>query len=123
AWDAHNNSGEGIVTFEVRSKESGVIGELYNYPNPFYNITTFVFQHNQEGEEMDVTINVYTTTGALVKSMSEKITATGNRTEIQWDGKGNKGSILNPGLYIYKLHIKTAKGISAVAHQKLVLLR
>ncbi len=123
AWDAHNNSGEGSISFEVRGKESGVIGDLYNYPNPFFDYTTFVFQHNQEGEEMDVTINIYTTAGALVRTINQKITTTGNRTEIQWDGTGNNGATITKGMYIYKLHLKTAKGISATAHQKLVLLR
>lgn len=123
AWDAHNNSGEGTVTFEVRGKGSGVIGDLYNYPNPFFDKTTFVIQHNQEGEGIELDINIYTTSGALVRTIKNKLTATGNRTEVQWDGTGNNGSVLTKGMYIYKVHLKTAKGITATAHQKLVLMR
>src|SRR5690606_36460303 len=39
AWDVYNNSGEGVVTFEVRNKDKGFISDLYNYPNPFSDKT------------------------------------------------------------------------------------
>ncbi|MFT4062430.1 MAG: type IX secretion system sortase PorU [Edaphocola sp.] len=123
AWDVYNNSGEGVVNFEVRKKESGVIGSLYCYPNPVTNGTRFVFQHNQENEEMDVNIEVYTATGVIVKNIQQSLTTTGNRTEIYWDGKGNNGVPLVKGVYFYRLTLKTTNGVAATAHQKLVMLQ
>lgn len=123
AWDVYNNSGEGTITFEVKNKDKGFISDLYNYPNPVTDITHIVFQHNQEGEDMDVTLQIFNPGGALVKSITQQITTTGNRTELIWDGTGNNGAPLARGLYFYKLHAKTSKGISATAYQKLVLLR
>src|SRR6185312_2899004 len=67
AWDTYNNSGEGTVTFEVKNKDKGFISDIYSYPNPASDHTTFVFQHNQKGEEMDVSILIYTANGRLVK--------------------------------------------------------
>ncbi len=123
AWDVYNNSGEGTVVFEVRNKEKGFISDLYNYPNPMKEITHFVFQHNQEGEKMDVTLMIYTAAGRLVKTIKQNLETTGNRTEITWDGLGEGGAPLSKGVYFYRLQAKTSKGVTATAYQKLVLLR
>lgn len=123
AWDVYNNSGEGTVTFEVKNKDKGFISDLYNYPNPVTDVTHFVFQHNQEGENMEVSIRIFTAGGQLVKTINESFQTTGNRTEITWDGRGERGAPLVKGVYFYQLIAKTSKGISAKAYQKLVLLR
>lgn len=123
AWDAYNNSGEGMVTFEVKNKDKGFISNLYNYPNPVTNITHIVFQHNQEGEQMDVTVQLYNASGALARTIKENVTTTGNRTEILWDGLGQNAVPLSKGVYFYRLTARTAKGITATAYQKLVLMR
>ncbi|MFA6057623.1 MAG: type IX secretion system sortase PorU [Taibaiella sp.] len=123
AWDAYNNSGEGTVTFEVKNKDKGFISDIYNYPNPVTDVTHIVFQHNQEGEEMDVTLQIFNASGALARTLKQNIVTTGNRTEILWDGLGENGTPLFRGVYFYRLTAKTSKGISATAYQKLVLLR
>lgn len=123
AWDVYNNSGEGVVVFEVRNKDKGFISDLYNYPNPMTDITHFVFQHNQEGEQMEVALTIYTAEGRLVKTLKQSLETTGNRTEITWDGLGEGGVPLQKGVYFYRLEAKTAKGARAIAYQKLVLLR
>lgn len=123
AWDVYNNSGEGTVHFVVKNKEKGFISDLYNYPNPVYNVTHFVFQHNQEGEKIAVSLQVFNTSGAMVWSYRGNMETTGNRSEITWDGKSNKDYPLARGVYFYRLKITTEKGITATAYQKLVLLR
>jgi hypothetical protein len=123
AWDAYNNSGEGVVTFEVKNKDKGFISDLYTYPNPVTDITHIVFQHNQENEAMDVTVQIYNAAGALARTLTESMTTTGNRTEIMWDGLGQNGAPLQRGVYFYRLTARTSKGISATAYQKLVLMR
>jgi len=123
AWDVYNNSGEGTVTFEVKNKDNGFISELYNYPNPVTDVTHFVFQHNQKDEKMDVAIQIYTSNGRLVKNIKQSIVPEGNRTEITWDGTGERGEDLTKGVYFYRVYINTEKGKSATAYQKLVMLR
>lgn len=123
AWDTYNNSGEGTVSFEVRNKDKGFISELYNYPNPVTDITHFVFQHNQAGEPMTVSLQIYNAAGALQWSYQKKMKPESNRTEIIWNGTGLNGQPLAKGLYFYQLHIKTEKGAAATAYQKLVLLK
>lgn len=123
AWDAFNNSGEGTVHFVVKNMDKGFIDELYNYPNPVTDITHFVFQHNQKGVKMKVTLQIFNTAGALMKSMQYDLQPEGNRTEITWDGTGENAVPLAKGVYPYRLIIKTETGITATAYQKLVLLR
>lgn len=123
AWDTYNNSGEGEVRFVVKNTEKGFIDDLYNYPNPVTDITHFHFQHNQKGVEMEVTLQIFNTSGALMHTIQKEMTPEGNSSELTWDASGADGGKLAKGVYPYRLIIKTEKGIRAVAYQKLVLLR
>jgi hypothetical protein len=123
AWDTYNNSGQGSVNFEVVNKDEGAISEVYNYPNPFSNNTTFVIQHNLNNVKMDVTIQIFNSAGSLVNTIERNIEPTANRTEISWDGQSSQGIALANGLYFYRVQIKSEKGVAASAYQKMVLVR
>lgn len=124
AWDMHNNSGEGIVNFEVAGGQVVKIYNLMNYPNPFSDKTHFVFEHNHPGEDLTVQIQIYSTSGYLVRTIKEDFTPNGSRSnEIVWDGTDNNGAKLPAGLYVYRLNLATKKGVEASAYQKLVLIR
>lgn len=124
AWDVNNNSAEGTVDFEV--VEGGVVKvqHLINYPNPFTDVTHFMFEHNHPDEPMAVEINVYNTSGQNVRNLKQNFTPTGSRSnEISWDGTDNQGARLPSGVYVYRVKISTDKGISTLAYQKLVIVR
>ncbi len=124
AWDVNNNSGEGIVEFEVVDGKIAAINNLGNYPNPFANSTHFVFEHNHPDEEIKAQMYIYSTEGKLVKVINETFTAGNSRsTELSWDGTDNNNIPLPPGIYVYKLNIETDKGFKASAYQKLVIVR
>ena len=124
AWDMNNNSGEGTVNFEVINGNIMQVKNLMNYPNPFSNQTHFVFEHNHPEEELKVEINIYSTSGTLVRNIRETYTPGGSRSnEITWEGTDNNGVKLPSGLYVYRIILTTPKGIQATAHQKLVIVR
>ncbi len=124
AWDVNNNSGEGSVDFEIVDGGVVKVQHLMNYPNPFKDITHFVFEHNHPDEAMAFEINVYNTSGQAVRNLKRNFTPTGSRTnEITWDGTDNNGAQLPSGVYIYRAKISTEKGISTLAYQKLVIVR
>ncbi len=124
AWDVNNNTGEGTVDFEVVDGQVMAIQQLGNYPNPFSSSTKFVFEHNHPDEELNVQINIYSTSGSIVKSINQVFTPGGSRTnEISWDGTDNFGSKLPSGVYVYRLNISTDKGFHSSAYQKLVIVR
>lgn len=124
AWDMNNNSGEGTVNFIVLNGKVVEVHNLINYPNPFTDVTHFVFDHNHPNEKMDVTIHIYTTTGSSVRTLRQSFTPSGSRSnEITWDGTSDRGTKLPSGLYVYRLTLSTEKGIKTSAYQKLILLR
>ncbi|MBW7940961.1 MAG: T9SS type A sorting domain-containing protein [Candidatus Kuenenia stuttgartiensis] len=123
AWDVNNNSGEGYVDFVVKDGQILAIQELGNYPNPFRDKTNFVFEHNRPDENLKAEVNIYNTTGLLVRKLNKDFISTGSRSnEISWDGTDNNGTKLTPGLYIYKMNLMTETGIESAANQKLIIL-
>lgn len=124
AWDVNNNSGEGYVDFEVRNGQVVQVQNLMNYPNPFSDVTHFVFEHNHPDEEMSVDINIYTTGGYLVRTLKQDFTAGISRSnEIVWDGTSDQGAKLPAGVYIYRMRLYSSAGNSTTAYQKLVITR
>jgi len=124
AWDVNDNYGEGTVNFVVVDGSVVQIQGLMNYPNPFKDVTHFVFEHNHPNEALGVQIAIYNTAGALVRMIDESITPTDSRTnEMTWDGTDNNGIKLPTGLYVYRMKITDDQGVSTTGYQKLVLIR
>lgn len=124
AWDVFNNSGEGVVNFVVVNGGIVSIQNLYNYPNPFSDITHFVFEHNHPNESLTATIHIFNSSGKLVRTLAQTFEATGSRSaEVIWDGTGNGGEKLLPGVYPYRIRIATATNIEDLGYQKVILLR
>ncbi|HET9057129.1 MAG TPA: type IX secretion system sortase PorU [Chitinophagaceae bacterium] len=123
AWDVANNSSTYVLTFRVVKNESLTIEHVLNYPNPFTTHTQFWFEHNRPGDNMLVTIRIMTITGKVVKSISQTINTTGNRScEIEWDGRDDYGDKVARGVYLYSLEVKTSDGKKVRKLEKLVLL-
>jgi hypothetical protein len=123
-WDVNNNSTSVMTEFLVQEKESPVLSNVLNYPNPFTTSTEFMFEHNQSCNTLDVQIQVFTVSGKLVKTIQESVNTVGFRNEgIMWDGKDDFGDQLGKGVYIYRLKVKNPDGMLAEKTEKLVLLR
>lgn len=124
AWDVFNNSGTGMVVFEVANGSVVKIRNVYSYPNPFSESTRFVFEHNHPNEELTASIQIFNTAGALVRTITQTFTPVGsNSADIVWDGTGDGGEKLYGGLYICRIKIATAKNIDDLGYQKVVLIR
>lgn len=123
AWDALNNSSEASIEFRIVRDEGFVLEHVLNYPNPFTTHTNFWFNHNRPGEELRVTIQVYTVSGKLVKTLRRTIISSGNRScEVEWDGRDEYGEKIGRGVYIYRLSVRTSDGKTAEKLGKLYLL-
>jgi len=111
-WDVFNNSSESTINFFVTDDGEFIISEFLNYPNPFNNATDFYFQNNQANQLMDVTIEIFSITGKLVKRIEESFYNDGFRIgPINWDGKSESGESLSSGLYIANLNISSENGM------------
>ncbi|GAL87621.1 hypothetical protein MYP_4851 [Sporocytophaga myxococcoides] len=124
AWDTYNNSAEAYLEFVVVNNESITLDHILNYPNPFSTNTEFHFDHNRAGEDIDVMIQIYTVSGKLVKTISNRLlTSPSHVSGIHWDGRDEFGDKLGKGVYVYKLNVKSLRdGNHKFKYQKLVVL-
>ncbi len=124
AWDVYNNSNEIQVEFLVANDENMSVKNLLNYPNPFTTKTNILFDHNKSGQELSVSVNIYSISGKIVKSLYTKIpNAASHVDQIEWDGKDEYGQKLARGVYLYKVKVKAEDGKTEELLQKMVLLK
>jgi hypothetical protein len=123
AWDNFNNSSEEKILFVVESGDEFILNDLLNYPNPFFDETTITAGHNRPDSELEVTINIYSLNGTVIKTIRTKVEASGySLPPIIWDGTGNGGSRAGRGVYIYRIIVKTSTGETASSSGRMVIL-
>ncbi len=112
AWDVYNNSSTSELQFLVFDQNQElVINNVLNYPNPFVNYTEFWFNHNSS-EPLDVSIQIFTVSGKLVRTLNGQTTGGVKTTsslskDIVWDGRDDFGEKIGKGVYVYKLTVKS----------------
>ncbi len=112
AWDVYNNSSTAEIQFIVYDQNQElVINNVLNYPNPFVNYTEFWFNHNSS-ESLDVSIQIFTVSGKLVRTLNGQTTSGIYTTsslsrDIVWDGRDDFGDKIGKGVYIYKLTVRS----------------
>ncbi|HKK57882.1 MAG TPA: type IX secretion system sortase PorU, partial [Salinivirga sp.] len=109
AWDILNNSSKSYVEFYVANSADVVLEHVLNYPNPFTTKTSFLFEHNQANEMIDVRIQIFTISGKLIKTLETSVSGTQYMNNpIVWDGRDDFGDRIGRGVYIYKVRLSTA---------------
>ncbi|MDB5196233.1 MAG: porU, partial [Flaviaesturariibacter sp.] len=123
AWDVMNNSSETVLEFVVTNNGELVLAHVLNYPNPFTTKTTFWFEHNKPGIDLDMRIEIFTVAGKLIKTITRTINTEGNRSsDTNWDGTDHYGNKIGRGVYLYRLTIKSADGKKTTILQRLAWL-
>ena len=123
AWDILNNASESELEFVVVNDEGPVLDHVLNYPNPFTTNTSFFFEHNLPGTELDILITIYTISGKVVKTINTQQVTEGFRSQpIPWDGRDDFGDRLGRGTYLYRLKVRTPDGKQAEKFEKIVIL-
>ena len=124
AWDTFNNSGETSIDFVVTGDEKIIFGKVYNSPNPVRGSTIFHIEHNKAGEELAVSIQIFSMKGEMVKTLNYSYTSSpAVINDIVWDGRGAGGAQLYNGIYVYKI-VLTSKsdGTKNQQYQKLIII-
>ena len=104
-WDTYNNSATSTVEFVVSDTRRISLENVFNFPNPAFGTTTFNFDHNRLGEELEITIDVYGMDGALKETLFHKIDDSPERINfLTWD---IAGSSLEQGIYLYKITVRS----------------
>jgi len=108
AWDVYNNSAKTYTEFFVMSAAEFSLSHVLNYPNPFTTNTGFQFEHNHPGDILNISIQIYTVSGKIVKSISTQVVSNGYRVDnINWDGLDDYGDKIGKGVYLYRLTVST----------------
>ncbi|QHL87707.1 type IX secretion system sortase PorU [Nibribacter ruber] len=124
AWDTHNNSAVARIEFIVASTEKLALDHVFNIPNPFLDKTTFHFDHNRSGQELDILIQIFTVSGTLVKTLRGTSNGSSHFSDLTWDGRDDYNGLLAKGVYIYKVNVRSKQdGSSTSKFEKLVLLK
>jgi len=127
AWDTYNNSAEKEIEFMVAHDEKLALDHVLNYPNPFANSTTFLFDHNQAGgvpDNLDVQVQIFTVAGHLVRTLNATVSTTeAHQHSITWNGRDEYDDQLARGVYVYRLSVRSQRNNTVASkYEKLVIL-
>jgi hypothetical protein len=123
-WDIYNNSTTASTQFVVVNSEEMLLDNLMNYPNPFRENTYFSFEHNKADQDLDITIDIFDMSGALVRTIKAKEYASGFRSQpVYWNGAGESGNQSRQGTYLYRIRVISSDGSEASETGRLIILR
>jgi len=122
AWDNYNNSTEKSLEFIVGDEDRFILRNLMNYPNPFKNSTWITAEHNRPDEYLNVTIEIFSADGKLVRVLKESEYSTGYRLyPVEWDGTGPGNGKTRSGLYPYRLTVVSGNGETATISGRMII--
>jgi len=123
AWDNFNNSSEKTISFQVVTGGRFVLRNLLNYPNPFLKETSISLEHNRPDYEMDITINIFSIDGRIIKIIKTKADPTGyTLPPVVWDGNDEGGRRVGRGIYPYTVTVITGSGETARVSGRMIIL-
>jgi hypothetical protein len=104
AWDIFNNSSTVEMAFEV-TEDAGTEFNVTCTNNPANSSTQFVITHNRTGSEINVTLDVYDTSGRQVWRQTETLVPSGDTFTLDWNLNVAGGSRLHTGLYLCRFRL------------------
>lgn len=122
AWDTQDNSSEARLWLLV--DDNLFLSQVWNYPNPFSEETTFHFVHNGEDGDFRINLEVFDVLGRHVAQLSQTVTVDGGvMTPVKWDGMDREGKPLRSGIYLYRFTFTDGNGFSRTVSQKMIVTR
>ncbi len=121
-FDTYNNSTTKSIDFFVSQDAKSAISGVISYPNPVRESTTFVVSHNRIGEDLGVTIEIYSLNGDLTQTLNlELFDNTGTIDQLEWDRTNINGVRVREGIYVAKITLETKDGAD-LTHHKLIVI-
>lgn len=123
-WDVWNNSASSTIDFIVTDNFTPSIHSFEIWGNPAKDYTRFVFNTSTPSSNIDLTIRVYSLTGALVwMTQQNGAVNTLNQYIYEWDLRGYGQGRLLPGVYICTAQMSINGKKSSTKSQKLIITR
>ena len=107
AGDTYNNFTEAQTTFVVGGAPGLQLLNVYNYPNPLRQSTTFVVDHNRPGDDLTVRVDIVDGQGRMVKSLARDFTNSATRLTVVWGSDNVPGQVLRPGVYVARITVQS----------------
>lgn len=137
-FDAAGNEADASpyqVHFRVQSAFE--IESMYPYPNPMHTFTTFAFRLRGADALLadEFRMRIYTVSGRLIREFNLIDDPSALETpalrigwnKLRWDGRDADGDLVAPGVYLYKVFLKSDGQVLDVNNntsiEKLVVLR
>ena len=113
--DSYNNLSSKSVVFVIDDSNLFNIYNFMNYPNPFYDQTTFSFDHDDAEKPLLINLEIIDLRGNLLYKYEELVEYSNSHIDgIKWDGRDMNNNLLPQGIYIYKLHVKNLYDNSSI---------
>jgi hypothetical protein len=123
AWDNFNNSSEKSIIFLVQNGKQFILKNLLNYPNPFLSETRISAEHNRPESEFNITINIFSLSGRIIKIIKTKVRSSGYALPpLTWDGNDDAGMKVGRGIYPYSVIVTDESGEMASASGRMIIL-
>lgn len=121
-WNVANKSATAEISFIVGSSEEILLQEITNRPNPFRESTEFVIQHNKQGEDLDISVQIFDMQGNKVKRLNSKVNNAPHAIEgdPEWKVESDAGASIQPGVFIYRVIVEDSEGRVATESGKAI---
>ena len=122
AWDILNNSSTAELTFVVDPKLEPTLVNVICTNNPTEGRTRFIISHDRTGSQMDVTLEIFDTSGRKLWEKKESGVPTDQTYVVDWDLTIGSGSRLHTGVYLYRVLISSNGSTQASLARKLIVI-
>lgn len=121
-WDVYNNSAEGYTEFVVAPSDKLAVKHLINYPNPVSNKTTFYFEHNKQGQELFVDIDIMNMSGQLIKTLTAHVPKAGaNFDGLEWNLTDEPEENIKQGVYLFRVKVRCGNDTEILTEKMVVI--
>ncbi len=121
AWDVFNNSSSATINFKVSKNIQITITSINASPNPFTEEVNVAFDVNLSNSPIEAHLEIFNINGSLVSTTETNLmVAQGYKAGVlTWDGRGNSGAPIPPGVYIVSVRAsngnsETVKAVKVV---------
>lgn len=107
AWDLANNASTASLSFKV-VEDAAQLRNVLAFPNPFSAETSFSFEHDWTGQDLEIGVDIIDATGRVLHSQQfTEYQAASPVLNLRWDGKSNSGEKIARGLYFYRIFARS----------------
>ena len=118
AWDLLNNSTTKSMTFEVQKGLAPVIFSVSNWPNPVLTNTRFVIVNDRPETLLSATVEIIDLSGRVLWNSGPRASI----DNLSWDLTSNSGQKVKPGIYFYRVNLKTTNSQASSKTNKLLIV-